>query len=174
MEVNNFNHIGAEAVIENLMIHSVSPRARKLVEAMYTENPYEINIRLDQESTNRTAEIVNTYLKAIGLRLIFAKVPKYRVKLTVSPFSFEHNPIQTPFIFATKDVKPEDREEYLKTISEIYQKKAQDKNLIQPFSYEAIDRERRLKQYKINEMAIADSKLTPRERYEKYKKQEEK
>ena len=47
MEINNFNHIGPEAVVENLMIHSVSPSARKRVQELYTCNPYDINIKLD-------------------------------------------------------------------------------------------------------------------------------
>ena len=84
MEINNYNHLGPEAVIENLMIHSVSPHARKTVKQMYTCNPYNINIRLDNEATNRGAEIINTRLKTIGRRLVFKKVKKERIKTTSS------------------------------------------------------------------------------------------
>jgi len=79
MEINSFNHIGPEKLIEVLLIHSVSPHARLLVEQFSTGDPYMMDIRLDHESTNRSAEIVQTYFKAIGLRLVFKKIAKKKV-----------------------------------------------------------------------------------------------
>ena len=79
MEVNSFNHIGPEKLIEVLLIHSVSPHARLLVEQFSTGDPYMMDIRLDHESINRSAEIVQTYFKAIGLRLVFKKIAKKKV-----------------------------------------------------------------------------------------------
>ena len=76
MEINDMNHLGAETVITTLMIHSVSPHARRLVEQMYTKNPFHVDIRLGEDSSNRSAEVVNTYLKTIGRRLVFKKKPK--------------------------------------------------------------------------------------------------
>lgn len=171
MEVNNFNHIGPEAVIQNLMIHSVSPQGRKLVEEMYTCNPYEIDIKLDNQSTNRVAEIVNTYLKAIGLRLVFAKIPKYRYKMTISPFTFDKNPIIEPFIVAPAEV--EDKAKYFEEYDKLREKISKDKNCIQPFIFDSTDIRRRAKQNEINKLAIQYKNLTPREKYELYKKQEE-
>ena len=78
MEINDMNHLGAETVITTLMIHSVSPNARRLVEQMYTRNPFQVDIRLGEESTNRSAEIVNTYLKTIGRKLVFKKKKKVK------------------------------------------------------------------------------------------------
>ena len=79
MEINDMIHLGPEVVIEALLIHSVSPHARKLVEEFSTGNPYITDIKLDDMSTNRSAEIVETYLKAIGLRMKFIKIPKKKI-----------------------------------------------------------------------------------------------
>lgn len=171
MEINNFNHIGAEAVINNLMLHSVSPQGRKLVEQMYTCNPYEINIKLDMNSKNRVAEVVNTYLKAIGLRLVFAKIPKYRYKVPIAPFTSVSNPVIKPFEFAPAEV--EDKFKWFEEIDKINEKKKKDKKCIQPFEFDIIDTRRRLKQIDINNKAIFNKTLTPRERYENYKKEQE-
>lgn len=93
MESNNLNHIGSEHVVVNLMIHSVSPRARRLVEQMYVDEPFQIDIKLDSESKNRGAEIVSTYLKTIGKRIVFTKVKKIRKKpFTISPIRFKQMP----------------------------------------------------------------------------------
>lgn len=171
MEINNFNHIGAEAVVENLMIHSVSPQARKLVEQMYTCNPYKIDIKLDVNSKNRVAEVVNTYLKAIGLRLVFSKVPKYRYKIPIAPFTSVSSHIINPFDFAPAEV--EDKEAYFKELDKLRAKKAKDKKCINPFEFDVIDERRRAEQLRINEKAIINRSLTPRERYERYKKEQE-
>lgn len=171
MEINNFNHIGAEAVIENLMIHSVSPQGRKLVEQMYTCNPYDIDIKLDMNSKNRVAEIVNTYLKAIGLRLVFAKIPKYKYKVPIAPFTSNKKHIINPFDFAPAEA--EDKEAYFKELEEFRAKKAKDKNCIQPFTFDIIDERRRKKQLLVNDKAILSRSLTPRERYDIFKKEQE-
>ena len=59
-----------------LMIHSVSPHARRLVENMFIDDPYLVDIKLDENSSNRSAEILNTYLKSIGYKLEFEKVER--------------------------------------------------------------------------------------------------
>ena len=165
-------HLGSESVIQNLMIHSVSPQARKLVEQMYTCNPYEIDIRLDANSKNRVAEVVNTYLKPIGLRLVFSKVPKYRYKfIPTSPFTYIKNPHVNPFIHVPEEV--EDKMAYCEEVTKLAAMKAKDKNCKDPFRYQAIDLERRKKQLEINKKATLYKELTPRERYELYKKEKE-
>ena len=171
MEINNFNHIGPEAVVENLMIHSVSPSARKRVQELYTCNPYEINIKLDEESKNRVAEIVNTYLKAIGLRLVFAKIPKYKYKQVISPFVFDHSIYTDPFIHVPEDVK--DKEKYINDIIKFEEKKKNDPNAIHPFVYHAIDLRRREKLNKINAIAMKTKNMNPRQKYEYFKKRSE-
>ena len=76
METGDMSHLGMEAVIVNLMIHSTSPQARRLAEELLTGDPFNINIKLDESSTNRSVEILNAYFKAMGLRLVFEKIWK--------------------------------------------------------------------------------------------------
>lgn len=80
MESSDFMHMGAEYVISNLMIHSVSPQARRLVKEFLTGDPYHVDIKLDSDSTNRNVEILNTYLKSIGYKIVFEKRLKKKKK----------------------------------------------------------------------------------------------
>lgn len=90
MESGDLSHLGLENVISILMIHSVSPKARRLVEKIYTEDPYQINIELDSESSNRKAEILNAYMKAIGYKFNFIKKLKKKSPLVkMKPFHIE-------------------------------------------------------------------------------------
>lgn len=85
METEDFIHIGAENVVSALMIHSVSPQARRLLEQALTGNPYHVDIVLNSDSKNRSVEILNAYLKTMGLRLVFAKKKKKKVQLMRRP-----------------------------------------------------------------------------------------
>lgn len=76
MEIGDMIHLGAEVVIENLMIYSTSPHARRLTEVMLTGDPFNINVRLDERSKNRNVEILNAYLKTMGLKLTFKRFEK--------------------------------------------------------------------------------------------------
>lgn len=73
MESTDLGHIGTSIVIAVLMIYSVSPKARRLCSEMITGNPFDINIKLDSESSNRSVEIVNAYLKTAGYKIEFTK-----------------------------------------------------------------------------------------------------
>ena len=106
METNQLAHLGVELVISNLMIHSISPQGRRLVEQMYTCDPFSIDIRLDSDSKNRSAEIANIRLKVIGRRLKFEKIKKKYNKMTYCPIKFTRDPIKTPI-----RVIPEDKRE---------------------------------------------------------------
>lgn len=75
METNDLQHLGAEYVVQALMMYSTSPHARKLCESLLVGDPYDIDIKLDDKSTNRSVEIVNAYLKVMGLKIEFTKVP---------------------------------------------------------------------------------------------------
>ena len=103
METNNMAHIGVEALIANMMIHSLSPQGRRLVEQMYTGDPFHIDIRLNSDAKNRSAEIANTYLKTIGRRLIFIKRKKKIRKITISPVSFDRDPYRHPISFVPEN-----------------------------------------------------------------------
>ena len=76
MESCDLAHVGMQYVVMNLMLYSSSPQARRLFENLLIGNPYQIDIRLDQDSRNRNAEIINALFKTMGLRLVFTKRPK--------------------------------------------------------------------------------------------------
>jgi DNA-directed RNA polymerase beta subunit len=100
MESNDLNHIGSEHVVANMMIHSLSPHARRLTEQMYTGEPFNVNIKLDSDSTNRGAEIVFTYLKTIGKRIKFLKVrKKIEPAVTQCPVTMDVPPVESPIFF---------------------------------------------------------------------------
>jgi hypothetical protein len=79
-EAGCLSHAGPDYTVTNLMIHSASPHARRLTEAMLTGDPYNVDIKMTNESRNRTAEFAETYLKTIGLRFRFTKKLKNKVK----------------------------------------------------------------------------------------------
>ena len=89
MESDQLAHMGVEYVVTNLMLHSLSPHGRRLVEAMYTGDPFNVDIKLDKNSSNREVEILNAYLKTMGLRLTFYKTKKRKPPLMmIEPISF--------------------------------------------------------------------------------------
>lgn len=116
MEMGDLGHLGFENVITLLMIHSVSPHARRLVEKMFVDDPYLVDIKLDEDSSNRSAEILNTYLKAIGYKLVFEKTPKKKLKpFTIRPIS--RNPVggqlTKPFMMLDKNQSIQDFEDWM-------------------------------------------------------------
>lgn len=103
METNNMAHIGVDALISNMMIHSLSPQGRRLVEQMYTGDPFNIDIKLDSDSKNRSAEIANTYLKTIGRRLRFIKKRKHIKKVSMAAVTFDKDPYRHPISFVPQN-----------------------------------------------------------------------
>ena len=143
METNNMNHLGADVVISNLMIHSVSPQGRRLTEQMYTGDPFKVDIKLDSDSKNRSAEIANTYLKAIGRVLKFFKRRKHREKITISPISFDRDPVEYPISFVPENMR--DGFDYEKDFNERQKIEAEKvkKNAQSPLEFEGITRPRK-------------------------------
>lgn len=86
MEAEDLSHMGSEALVMNLMILSLSPQGRRKVEDLLTKDPYDINITLDNDSRNRSVEILNAYLKALGLRIVFSKKRKKFVPMVEKVF----------------------------------------------------------------------------------------
>lgn len=92
MESGDMAHLG-DVVVINLLLHSLSPHGRRLAEAMHTEDPYDVDIKLDSKSKNRSVEILNTRLKTMGYRLVFRKVKKKRAQaFKINAIEFENNP----------------------------------------------------------------------------------
>ena len=143
METNNMNHIGADAVIANMMLHSLSPQGRRLVESMYTSDPFNIDIKLDSNSRNRSAEIAATYLKTIGRRIVFIKTKKVKKKIAMSAIYFDKDPIKYPISFVPESDREgfdyeqdfKDRQKKLKS--------AKYKKAKSPFLFEGIDTKRK-------------------------------
>lgn len=81
MEVDDLSSLGMEYIVTFLMIHSVSPEARRLCEEMLTGDPFSIDINLNETATNRSVEILNTYMKTKGLKLVFKKTRKNKQPL---------------------------------------------------------------------------------------------
>jgi hypothetical protein len=73
MESGDLDHMGPEQLILYLMTLSLSPHGRRKVEELLTGNPYEIDVKIDDLAKNRSVEVINAYLKAMGLRLRFVK-----------------------------------------------------------------------------------------------------
>ena len=67
------------------MLHSLSPHGRRLVEEMYTGDPYDVNIKIDNKARNRSAEILNARLKTMGYRMNFRKTRKNIVNASFIP-----------------------------------------------------------------------------------------
>lgn len=81
METGDLAHIGMQYVVMNLMLYSSSPQARRLFEQLLIGDPYDIDIRLDEDSKNRNAEIINALFKTMGLKLVFTKIPKKKKEM---------------------------------------------------------------------------------------------
>ena len=122
METGNLIHLGAELVVQMLMIYSTSPHARRLTEALLTDDPFNIDIKLDMESKNRNVEILNAYLKSMGLKLVFTRHPKKKaVSMEIYPMVFNRPPedkLISPFTFFDKNEKLDWREEAARHIKE--------------------------------------------------------
>ena len=98
MEMGDMSHMGVELVVQVLMLYSSSPEARMLCEAAMTGNPYNVDINLEDTSTNIQASILNTYLKTLGLALKFIKIPKQKLRpLYKKPFSMIPVAGKTPY-----------------------------------------------------------------------------
>lgn len=138
MELNSFEHLGPEKIIEVLLIHSVSPHGRQLVEQFSTGDPYLMNIRLDNDSSNRSAEIAQTYLKTIGLRLNIKKIKKKKV----NPFLIQTDKINqftkvSPFLYIDSDnMSKKQIAKHIKELNEYNKdakKRYEENKLVDPF-----------------------------------------
>lgn len=126
MEQGDLSHIGVENVVSILMIHSVSPQARRLAEQMLTDNPYDIDIKLDDNSINRTAQIANVYLKTMGYRLRFLKKmkkPKRGVLTKGITYHYGDHPLRKGVMYVSEEEKGYDVDKNIKRVQEVEDKK---------------------------------------------------
>ena len=100
MEIGNFIHMGADLVSQILMIYSSSPLARQLCSQLETGDPFNVDVKLDNDSKNRNAEILNVYLKAKGLKLTFKKyLKKKKPAMIINPMTFRDPHQIEPMVF---------------------------------------------------------------------------
>ncbi len=122
MESGDLGHIGMEFVLSALMIHSVSPQARRLTEQLLTDDPYDIDIKLDDKSVNRTAQIANIYLKVMGYRLKFIKKPKKIVRGILArgiTYHWGDKPLRKGIMYVSEEEKGFDIEKDIKRSEEV-------------------------------------------------------
>ena len=137
METGDFGHLGMEYVITTLMIHSVSPQARRLVEKIFKEDPYLIDIKLDSKSSNRSAEILNAYLKALGYKLEFVKTKKKMEKpFTMSPFMpYDEIPRLTKVFYKISEEENVDPVEWIRHVIECEERISKKPFMIHPMQF---------------------------------------
>lgn len=83
-------HMGMETFVTALLIYSLSPAARNEMEQLWTQDPFNVDIKLTPDCKNRSAEILNVYFKQIGLKLIFEKIyKKPKFLMAISTMSYE-------------------------------------------------------------------------------------
>lgn len=122
MESGDLGHIGMEYVLSALMIHSVSPQARRLVEQMLVDDPYDIDIKLDDNSINRTAQIANVYLKTMGYRLKFTKKLKKPVRGIYAKgitYHWNDKPLRKGIMYVSDEEKGYDHDKEFKKQQQI-------------------------------------------------------
>ena len=138
MESADMGHLGFENVIQLLMIHSVSPQGRRLAEQLFTEDPYLVNIELDTDSSNRSAEILNAYLKAIGFKLVFEKRRKVKNHpFLIKPFIIgKRETLEKPFLLTDENQKIKDFPAYLKRQAEMEEMAKRFPFMYKPFRFD--------------------------------------
>ena len=77
MEMGDLLHMGAEVLVEILLMYSASPHARRgLAKQVLTGDPFDSEINIDLDASNRAVEITKAYLLAMGLEIEIIKIPK--------------------------------------------------------------------------------------------------
>lgn len=123
MESGDMTHMGIEIVMTMMMLYSSSPHGRLLIRKLYTDDPYDVDIKLDEDSTNRSAEIFNVYFKTMGLKIKFVKIPKNKVpKIMRQPVYYNDKPVINPVMYVNKEETGFDINEDNNRMLEIEQK----------------------------------------------------
>lgn len=78
METMGAAHLGMDAVVFMLMLNATSPSARRRVEELLTNKTIDVDVKLGDDDSSRIVETLNAYLKTMGLKLTFEKIPKLK------------------------------------------------------------------------------------------------
>ena len=73
------SHLTPEVFIEEFLLNSSSPDARRLNQELLTGDPFAFDIKLDKDCVAQSSDMLMAYLKVIGLKLTFSKVKKFKV-----------------------------------------------------------------------------------------------
>lgn len=104
MEIGNMIHMGSDLIVEMLMLYSTSPQGRLLCESLMTGDPFRVDVKIDDQASNRNVEILNTYLKTLGLRIEFIKKrKKAKHPILFSPIMYVDEVTTSPIIFYHPD-----------------------------------------------------------------------
>lgn len=136
MESGDLDHMGTEYVVINLLLHSLSPHGRRLVEQVATGDPYNVDVKLDSKSKNRSAEILNARLKTMGYRIVFTKTKKkYNNAALIPALEFgQHSALNmTPAIEFHEDGY--DFKHYYDTMKEIEEIRKKMAIMIEPITF---------------------------------------
>lgn len=125
MELTDMFHMSAEVMVINLMILSLSPHGRRMVESMLTGDPFTVDIRLDSTAKNRSVEIINSYLKFMGLEFEFVKSKK---QIREGIIQFEINKFVPRY---DNPLEMLDKEDYVKKQEEYYNRQ-KEQGLVKP------------------------------------------
>lgn len=92
METGNLMHLDPEVVVTTLMLYSISPHGRRQFKNLLVDDPFNIDIKLNEDCSNRSVEIINAYLLTLGLELVFDREP------VVKKNAFIKCTLQNPFV----------------------------------------------------------------------------
>lgn len=70
MENDSLSHIGTDAVVNFLMLYSVSPTGRLHAEDILVGDPFNVDLKLSPSDRNRKVETYKTRFEAMGLELV--------------------------------------------------------------------------------------------------------
>jgi hypothetical protein len=76
MEIGNLLHTGIGVTMKLIMEYIASQNARLRAKNLATGDPYNFDIKVNDNDKNRNAETINCYFKVIGIRILFQKIKK--------------------------------------------------------------------------------------------------
>ena len=120
------SHIGTDILYEEFMLTSASPSGRRLHEQLLIGDPFEFDIKLDENCTSLNAEIGLAYLKPLGATLRFGKIRRFkRHPILRQVLRFHHIRPKTVLQFVPEELRHDRKaaEEYLKKLAEEEQEK---------------------------------------------------
>lgn len=74
------SHLTPEVFIEEFLLNSSSPEARRLNQELLTGDPFAFDIKLDENCVAQSSDMLMAYLKVLGLKLTFSKIKKFKPK----------------------------------------------------------------------------------------------